>query len=375
MSPQRESERSRLNLTWILGTLVVGGAVLWATIATADSTAQPGLWQSFLVNVGSAVLLSSLLGFIEPRLRKNYIDATERRIEAVTEKAEERFEARVEELAERVESARALFENYMAAEDNTVAVAADGPDFYTIADALVAANRARAIDAFRGIAVPASDSLPAVVVRFHYATIVHGRRRDVLRISPSIVEDRPDGRIWPTLDYEWLPDATADEFGAYLMTELRNAGLKDVVSKVHWSETIDRLTSALALALESTRIDGRLTGALIEKGPGEWAVTTAGIENVDHGVVASAAAFPGPVMSAVATAVQRRSGEKFHEPWMDLERPDWAEPCEWEYMIARARKVLPGANLPALLQTPYVGSMKEPRRPGSSRSGLDFSGV
>lgn len=54
---------------------------------------------------------------------------------------------------------------------------------------------------------------------------------------------------------------------------------------------------------------------------------------------------------------------------------DWAEPGEWEYMIARARKVLPGANLPALMQPPYVASTKGPRGPGPSVGGFDFSGA
>lgn len=325
MSPQGERERTRLNIPWILGTLIVGVAVLWTTIAAADGAARLGLWQSLLVNVGSAVLLLSLLGFIEPRLRKNYIDATARTIEAATEKAEERFEARVEKLEGRVENGRALFENYMA-EDNAVATAADRPDFYTIADALVAANRARAIDAFRGVAVPAVAGIPAVVIGFHYATPLRNGRRDVLRVSPAIVEDPPEGRIWPTMEYEWSPGAAPEEFGAYLMTELRNAGLKDVVSKVHWSETIDRLTGALALALESTRSDGQLIGALIEKGPGEWALTAAGIERVDRGVIAPVGSFPGAVMSAVETAALRRRGEEFHEPWMELERPTGPSP-------------------------------------------------
>ncbi|MDQ4504440.1 hypothetical protein [Sinomonas sp. ASV322] len=363
MSSPDEPKRTRANFPWIFGTLVVGGVILLLTIVTADSSARLGLWQSFLINVGSAVALASLLGFVEPRLRKNYIEATTRKIEAATERVEARVEARVEELEERVESARTLFENYLAAEDNAVAAAADRPDFYTIADALVAANNAHAIDQFRGVAVPASEGIPAVVIGFHYATPVHNGRRDVLLVSPSILEDPPPNGFWAPMQYSWQPGAPSEEFGAFIMTELRNSRLKDVAAKVHWAETIDRLVEALALALESSTSDGKLTGWLIEKGPGGWALTNAGIEYVGRGVIAPAGSFPGPIISALGAAARQRRGEEVREPWMDLERPEWAEPDEWEYMVSRARTMLPGANLPVLMQPPYVASSNVPKRP------------
>ncbi|GGI00372.1 hypothetical protein ACFFGR_13435 [Arthrobacter liuii] len=369
MTSRGEPKKTKMNLPWILGTLLIGGAVLSITIAAADSSAQTGLWQSALINIGSAVALSSLLGFIEPRLRKNYIEATTRKIEAATEEIEARVDARVEELEERVESSQALFRQYMDAEDEAVVTMSGRPDFYTIAGALVAANRARTIDPFRGVTVPASEGIPSVVVGFHYATPVGNGRRDVLRIKATVLEDRPDGRFpWPT-EYAWQPGATSEQFGAYMMKELQNADLKDVASKVFWPETIDRLTTALTLAFDSKRNDGKLKGQLIEMGPGNWALTSVGIEHVYRGILAPADSFPSEITGAVQTFA-RRGGEVLREPWMDLERPEWAEPAEWEYMIARARKVLANINLPVMMQPPYVGSTKEPRRPGPRASGV-----
>jgi len=369
MTSRGEPKRTKVNLPWIFGTLLVGVVILGITISTADSSTQTGLWQSALINVGSAVAFSSLLGFIEPRLRKNYIEATTRKIEAAAEEVEARVEARVEELEERVESAQALFKQYMNVEDETVAAMGDRPDFYTIADALVAANRARTINAFRGITVPASEGIPIVVVGFHYATPVGNGRRDVLRISATVLKDPPDGRFSSPMEYAWQPGATPEEFGAYMMKELQNAGLKDVASKVFWPETIDRLTSALTLAFDSKRNDGKLKGQLVEMGPGDWALTSAGIEHVYRGILAPADTFPTEIMGAVQ-AFARRGGEILREPWMALERPEWAEPAEWEYMIARARKVLADINVPAMMQPPYVASTKEPRRPGPRASGV-----
>lgn len=374
MTSPDEPKRTRANFPWILGTLVAGCAILGYTVWSAQDSARGALWQSFGINVASAVLLLAVLGLIEPRLRRNFVEAATRRFETAAAEVEERFESRVDELEERVESARALFENYMATEDNTVAAAANRPDFYTIASALAAANKAHAIDAFRGVSVPASEGIPSVIVRFHYATpVLRKDGRNVLLVAPSILEGpRPNGRWgWGPMEYSWQPESQSEEFGAYLMKELQNAGLKDVDSKVHWSDTIDRLTDALALAFDSRRTDGKLTGHLIEKGPGDWAITSEGIEYVGRGTVASVTSFP-----PVVTASMRRRGEESHEPWMDLEQPNWADSSEWDYMVARARKILPGVNAgPIVTQPPYVASTTEPRRPGPPAGGFDFNGA
>ncbi|GAB2734535.1 hypothetical protein [Sinomonas soli] len=368
MSPPERPERTRPNLPWLVATLVVGGTTLWFIVVTAKDSARGGLWQSFWINVASSVLLLGVLGLIEPRLRRAFVEAATRKFETAAEAVEERFEARVEELEQRVESAKALFESYMTAEDETVAAAASRPDFYTLADALVAANKAHAIDLLHGVTVPASEGIPKVVIGFHYVTPVRTKGRDFLRVAPVILEDPPPSGFWAPMEYVWQPGAPPEEFGAYLMKQLQNGGLKDVTSKVDWPGTIDRLTDALALAFESRRADGKLAGHLIEKGPGDWAVTSAGIEHIGHGIIADAKAIP-----PLATASMRRRGEDSHELWMDLEGPDWATPGEWEHMVGRARILLPGANTPMLMEPTHFASVKEPERPGPTAGSFDFS--
>lgn len=327
------------------------------------------LWQSFWINVASSVLLLGLLGLIEPRLRKALVEAATRKFETATEAVEEKFEARVGELERRVESAKALFEHYMMAEDDTVAAAASGPDFYTLADALVAANRANAIDSLRGLIVPASEGVPKVVIGFHYVTPIRHTGRDILRVVPVILEDPPGNSRWVPMELEWSPGSTSDEFGAQLMKQLQNAGLKDVSSKVDWPGTIVRLTDALSLAFESRRSVGKLTGRLVEKGPGDWAVTSSGIEHVGLGIVADAKSFRPAVPSPI-----HPNGEGSREPWMDLERPYWANTAEWDFMVSRACQLLPGAELPNLVQPRYFASHEEPRRPGPAAGSFDFNG-
>ncbi len=155
------------------------------------------------------------------------------------------------------------------------------------------------------------------------------------------------------------------------MKALQTAGLKNVETKLDWKGTMDRLGTALNLAFESKRIDGKLKGHLIEMGPGEWFLTGSGIVQLEHGIVVTTAEFPPPFERVLGVVGAMASGMKFEKFEADLkkfeERPGWADPDEWNYIVSRARAVFPGVNTKHANHPPALASLVPPKRPEPTR--------
>lgn len=363
-------QRTKPHLGWVSGIAAVGIGMLACTLGTAGSGVV-GVWQSIGVNVGTALVLAALLVFIEPRFRT-------RIAEAAAKSAEAKYETRVDALTERVdnlqESTRELFEHYAATEDEAVNDMVTRPSFYTVASALVEANKGYAIDRVLGVTVPAALGIPDVLIRFRYVSPTGGRTgdhsRDFLDVSPKVLLPPPNGHLWPS-EGQWRSAENADQVGARLMKELQAAGLKNVETKLDWKGTIDRLGKALDLAFESKRTDGKVDGHVIEMGPGGWFLTSSGIEHLEHGVVVEGKEFPSKFEMLLGLTGAMAAGKELQEYEAGLKRlekePGWADPAEWQYVLGRARDIFPGFNEKRGKIPPAIASTVPPKRPEPKR--------
>lgn len=365
-----ESHQSKPHLGWVIGIGVAGVALTAFPLATAGE-AVASVWQSIGVNVGTALLLAALLVYIEPRFKT-------RIAKAAAESADAKYETRVEALTERVDdlqaNTRELFERYSAMEDEAVNDMVARPSFHTVSSALVEANKSHAIDRVLGVAIPASGGIPEVLIGFRYMRPTVARpgdhSRDFLDVTPAVLVEPPNGHFWP-FEEHWRATESADQVGARLMKELQAAGLKDVETKVEWKSTIDRLGVALDVAFDSKRSNGKLIGHIIEMGPGEWFLTSSGIEHREQGLVVDVKQFPpmwDGVLSVAGAALSGSSAEDIQAHLKGLdESPEWADNDEWKYILGRARTVFPRFNRKDARLPPAWASTVPPAQPEAKR--------
>jgi len=365
-----ETQETTPHLGWVIG-IGVAGLVLTAWPLATAGEAVASVWQSIGVNVGTALLLAAPLVYIEPRFKT-------RIARAAAESADAKYETRVEALTDRVDdlqtSTRELFERYSATENEAVDDMVTRPNFHTVSSALVEANKSHAIDRVMGVAIPASEGIPEVLIQFRYMSPTAARpgdhSHDFLDVTPAVLVPPPNGHFWP-FEEHWPARESADQVGARLMKELQAAGLKSVEAKVDWKGAIDRLGVALGIAFESKRSDGKLIGHIIEMGPRDWFLTSSGIEHLKQGLVVDVKEFPPTwegVLGVAGAVLSGSSKEVIEEHLKRLdESPDWADPDEWKYILGRARAVFPGFNRKDGKLPPAFASLVPPMKPEPKR--------
>jgi hypothetical protein len=133
-----------------------------------------------------------------------------------------------------------------------------------------------------------------------------------------------------------------------MVEELQRAGAWDGDTTLDWGVGLHNLQRALDIAISSRRRDRHvwhLNGSLIELVSPIWALTTAGVELLGRGVMASQDDFPRqfPELFANLSAAGKQPVEEART-WCP-DPPDAVDPGEWERAIRHGKDVFPVSPL------------------------------
>jgi hypothetical protein len=310
---------------------VVGLAAAWFVEGRWD---WGGVTPSVLVNLGSALLLASVLVWFERQLERS----TERAVEsAVIEAREETsrqtraINDRMDELAEQMRTLAAADQQQVQSTLDTAEVT---PSYASIVAAFELAEQYHALYA-TSLVVPTSTHLTGPHLSFSWAP---GPRRigvdaiswdepRELRITNDYQSSTRSGRRIASVT--WPEHASAAETGNAITKALMAAGEWDS-NHFDWTHTLRSLVTGLRLAVGSKRQEQgqpRLRGELFEVLDDRIVLTTSGAETRDGELLIAAEEVPRST----------NSDEPRTQPWRPhQERPPWLTDEEWEWLVQRA---------------------------------------
>ena len=162
----------------------------------------------------------------------------------------------------------------------------------------------------------------------------------------------------------WTSTTPAVEVGLALAQQLQQRDRWRNNTTLDWEQTVRNLIHTLDVAIKSQRKEPgawHLHGALIELMGQDWALTKAGIEHKQHGLVLAETAFPERSQFAARNETTT---------WVP-KNPEWANAEEWERLVRRARRYFPAGPDIAGLTPSYRGMTSALRRAmsGQRRTG------
>lgn len=358
----------RINYGWIIGSGVVGVALLGAASVTQYALNWTGFPVETLISVGTAFLLAGALYFLQRRFVIGVVARTAESVatrtaetvaEAVVDEKVKELDARLDQLGERMNEV--LTERHRRQD---AAVEAMGvPTFYSIAGALAEANKLGAI-ADGQVRVQASNDRNELALDFSWR---HERgdgrfsqaARDALTIEAHIYADQVGYGVRPVIATIWEAGEQAEQVGLRLREQLENRGRLKNATTLDWPMALRNLKQSVDLAIRSRRRDGTgwLKGALYELVTSGWAITDAGLETPGGGVVLAESAFPDLRGGGSAGMLK-----------------DWPPPAPggmdqdlWDELLRRGSLHFPIRHLPFVSEPPWFPLTKPPQPTPSPR--------
>jgi hypothetical protein len=300
-----------------------------------------GVSLEVLVNVGTTLLLASLLFFLQRRFVSQITKATERAASVVVDS---RIEERLGPVGVRLEELSSRMDDLIAQRDQSQDQAMqelDRPTYSSVATAIAMAQRINAISQGK-VTVQASDDPLGYRAEFSWLQDSGDGRfgnapRDVLAISimaPSKTQGRKATTNWGATD-------TAEFVGVRLISDL---GSGDFTNN-NWVKALANLQKALEVAVHSRRGDDntlRIQGQLRELVGEKWAITSAGVESLDHD-------FKCDRLDSLGI------DEQAHPP-----KPDWVEEPLWRELLRRGSEYFPNHVGPYLQAPRFVPLTRGP---------------
>lgn len=333
----------KVRLRWAFGLIGLG---LVITVLAFVTPFVPSLgenavavWQSILTNFGVGLISAAVLLLFEPRFRKVVTDSVTTATAGVKAEVREAVQADIDErlapLTERIDS---LYDAKLAEHPALITDLANDFTHERVAQTLRKADEVAALSA-RSLRVQAED--------------VPGKLHISLQLRPFY---RPDA--WQRVQHHGSAEEPEEELvvAAYteggkhasvtweatedfatvaidLATELNRQRARGLAQRIDWKPVMTRFEKGVKAALDAShRAPGALAvdGALVEMaGPDSapWFLTTDGLYNPSQGWSLHRKFF----------VVHRRGHGNESRNFPDLDRPSWADPTEWEYMVSRAR--------------------------------------
>lgn len=320
------------------------GAVFWGGAFFVEARfGWSGAFPDWMLHVGTAIGLAGMLFLLEQRFSQTVTAATGQ----LVQEAESRFESRAQALTARLdqlgEQFRAGLDARATAQDAVLQVLDDDVSFDTVTAALEAANDIGALaDGFA--TVQGSVDPDELAVEFRWFTTSWPPRREggfapELTLAAQVEADFYIDGARPVMQVTWAPGQSAIDVGLALAGQLQQRGRWKSPGSLDWEQTIRNLRHTLDVAIRSQRRDSGawyLGGPLIELIGNDWALSAAGIEHRDHGLVLAKSEFPDRPSRFGGTPAE----------W-NPEKPDWTDPAEWARLIRHGKRNYPWYRGPA----------------------------
>lgn len=333
----------KVRLRWVFGLIGLG---LVITVLAFGMPFIPGLgenavavWQSILTNFGVGLISAAVLLIFEPRFRKVVTDSVTTATAGVKAEVREAVQADIEErlapLTERIES---LYDAKLAEHQALITDLAYDFTHERVTQTLREADEVAALFA-KSLRVQAED----VPGKLHISLELRAFYRPDAwhRVQHQGLAEEPEEELVVAAHTEggkhaWVTWEPAEDFATVaidLATELNGQRARGLAEKIEWEPVLTRFEKGVKVALDSShRAAGALAmdGALLEVAGSDsapWYLTTDGLYHPSQG-------WSLPRKSFV---VHRRGYGNESRSFPDLDKPLWADPREWEYMVSRAR--------------------------------------
>lgn len=332
-----------IHVRWVIGLAIFGAFVaylaFWGPFFTPNLGANAvGVWQSILTSFGVAVFSAAVLLLFEPKLRKVITktvaeSVTEDVKKDVREAVNADLDERLAPLSERINS---LYDARLAEQE---AVVNDLAGDFTHARVLESFRQASDVSALYGdsIVVQAEDEPGRLHVGLQW------RLPDELQSynRPGYIGDAPpdeckalhlnaesNGRFTEVV---WDPAEEFDRVALDLAEELASMRYRGFAEKIDWDPVLPRFEKAIKVAIAaSNNVSGSLpfTSALVEMaGPDSapWYLTSDGLH------------YPSKDWFLARRDIGAKRSFPEYVAEKEVEKPDWANSTEWDYIIDRAR--------------------------------------
>ncbi|WP_374152889.1 hypothetical protein [Pseudarthrobacter sp. WHRI 8279] len=298
------------------------------------------MWQSILTNFGVGLISAAVLLLFEPRFRRVVTDTFNTATAGVKAEVQEAYRADLDErlgpLSERID---ALYDAKLSEQH---ALATDLANDFThdrVSHTLREADKAAALFG-RSLRVQAENEPGKLHVSLELRT--YYRPDAWFRQQRHGAVEEPDEDLMVVAhtqggkhssEVTWEPGADFSTVAIELATELNAKRARRLAQKIDWESVINRFENGIKVALDASHGTAgalNIDGALVEvAGPDSapWYLTDAGLYYPARDWSLKSASF-------VTADTGRESGSP---SFPDLDKPSWADPKEWEYMISRAR--------------------------------------
>ncbi len=308
-----------------------GACAIWATLRYAGPTEARNVVVSLFVEGSAALFLLALLFLLERGFTARVTSVVSRQVH---DDVVAPLESRVDELAISIADLQTAVDQRrteQASRHQDLVSRITYPTFSSVTSALAEAARLNAIGS-GGVTVQANANPSGIWLEFSWGAYFQDGARigpDELRIRAEMPKGGPHSD--ETIDVSWHESDTAPDVARRLEDRLYQAGIRDPRYRPDWSLMMANFQRSVAVALLASDEGWQLQGALYELVGRDWAVTTAGIERRDHGVILPAKEFP---RASFPPAPGTQLGDP---PAWSPPPPAGADPDEWKLVVSRGQ--------------------------------------
>ncbi|RZU63997.1 hypothetical protein EV379_0286 [Microterricola gilva] len=332
-----KNARETFNWWLVLGAIGAGVAFIALGIVADLAWKWPAIITGTLTSIGSTFLLAFIIFVMERRFTRSITrkveESTRSIIEAETTRLSNRLEDLEGELAGR--KAKARSEANQMLDELTENLTQEA-----LASTLDTAIRADAVG--RSVAVPGSRTNRHTLLRFDWGTHRVTRGDGVViddgavpRLTVTAILDKVQGELGlPWYDVRWEPGQSAVELVESLQARMRGRQRFAEAKALDFAFAVRELERALRIASHDVHADpGHETvrGQLRELLPGDWVVTSLGVENLATGYTATAEQLGFRITG------NNLFGPKFSFSSGTISMaPDGVDVDDWEFVFRRA---------------------------------------
>lgn len=314
-------ERERPHWGRILITTVIGFVILRITFWLTPDEDHRGLWQAIGVEAGVLTLVLAAAFFVERSLMVKVAQAVAP------------LASQVQNLAAEVRSLRDLVDQRRREQrrEHAAAVAdLDIPTFGSMTSALV---RAADLDLLHDGTLVVQAAAAGLGQRISFGYSVFYTAGGPVSGTPGLMVSLAGAEV------EWEDSMDVGQVARRLDDELRRQRVPASDRAIDWEYVFSEVRRTLAVAFEPAGSGWNLAGELHELA-GQWAVTSAGLEHHQRGMVIAVAEFPPRRLTYSGAGAASEHPNPVWKDWT-CPKPDWADQAEWDYVFALAKSTLP----------------------------------
>lgn len=331
----------KIRRRWVL-LLVLGGLIITALAFGGDlipgiSYEDWAVWQSIFTNFGVGIVSAAVLLMFEPKFRKVVTDTVTNATAGVTEELRGAVQADLEErlapLTERIDS---LYEARLANQDAAIDDLAKDFTYNRVKEAFQETSDVNALFT-NALVVQAEDEPGKLHIRLQWrAPYLSGMYfdRDVVHTEEdhdlylAAIPENPQR----TAEVVWEPQEDFTAVAGKLADELRRNRGRGLGEKIFWEPILMRFEKGIKTAVSASN---KTLGALPLEGP---LVEIAGTDSAPWFLTSDGIYHPAQDWYLPRRSIGTNTGRSHNvRPGKVVEKPDWADPNEWSYIITSAR--------------------------------------